>query len=88
MGCLEEAFSLSSISESKRRGFIDSEEFKILNKINRDDDRVQAFNRLVPQFLIRNTTLSTRVTVPKVAEVSQAEMMFGKQKVSLFQYTF
>jgi hypothetical protein len=88
MGCYEEAFSLSSISDSKRMGIINSEEFRALNSINRDEDRVQAFNRQVPQFLLRNTKLSTRVAVPKLEEVSHAEMMFGNQKVVTSSLTY
>jgi hypothetical protein len=91
MGCYEEAFSLSSISDSKRRGVINSEEFRTLNHINRDEDRVQAFNRQIPQFLLRNTNLSTRAAVPKLDEVSHAEMMFGNQKVcdpEMFLWSF
>lgn len=81
MGCVEEAFSTNSITESKRRGLINSEEFKTLNSIHKDEERLEAFNRQVPQFVVRNTSLSTRVVVPKMEEVSHAEMIFGPQKV-------
>jgi hypothetical protein len=79
----EKAFSRFSIAEGKRMGVYDTEGFRILSKIQGNEDELEAFNRVVPQVLLRNTSTCTRAKMPLIGEASPEELAFGQQKVSL-----
>lgn len=76
------AFSEASIMGLQRDGLIDEEGHRILRAIAAKPDRVQVYDRSQPTLLLRNTALSTTVTLPPLDAVSRSEIAFGVQKVS------
>lgn len=74
------AFSEASIVAMHRENMIDNEGMRILRQVGAKVDRVQVYDRSQPTLLIRNTSMSTSVTLPPLEQVKKTEILFGAQK--------
>lgn len=74
------AFSDASIAMLERDNMIDLEGRKILRQVAANIDRVQVYDRSQPTLLIRNSAMSTTVTLPPIDTVRKTEIYFGAQK--------
>jgi Ca2+-binding EF-hand superfamily protein len=74
------AFSEASIVALHRENMIDNEGMRILRQVASKVDRVQVYDRSQPTLLVRNTAMSTSVTLPPLEHVKKTEILFGAQK--------
>lgn len=74
-------FSEASLKSLRKDNLIDAEGQNILRKMAQSTDRVQVYERAQPTLLIRNTHLSTSVSLPALDSMRRTEISFGLQKV-------
>ena len=74
-------FSEASLKSLRKDNLIDAEGQRILRKMALSTDRVQVYERAQPTLLIRNTYLSTSVSLPSLDSMRKTEISFGVQKV-------
>jgi hypothetical protein len=73
---LEAAFTETSLSQSKAKGYYGAEEYTILRQFAIHPDRVEALERAEPVYLLRNPKPpSTFLELPNEENVTNSEVM-------------
>ena len=73
------AFSDTSLNHGRINGYINSEEFTLLRSLSNDPSKITVYNSATPTLFLRNPKQSTCLKIPKLSEVSTAEVSFGAQ---------
>lgn len=68
-----------SIFEASKKGQIDTNALKILRRISMSEDKVQVYDRLYPNLLLRHIPSTTSVVLPKVTQETKPELLLGTQ---------
>lgn len=74
------AFSLFSLNQAKKDGYINTDEYKSLLALNRKPEKIAAYERSQPTILLRNAKLSTSFNMSRDESVEISEVQFGPQK--------
>ena len=73
------AFSVDSLAQSHYDRMIDGEGHKILTALANTPGKTSSYEKLGPVLLLRNPSMSTNITVPRIDNINRSEIKFGVQ---------